>query len=71
VATTQIAAGTAVVMSVKAGGGLFWQRLGMTIFYNPWSLMTANEMFWVAEERIAFSCPRPTAVNILTGLPTS
>jgi hypothetical protein len=70
-ATTQVAAGTAVVMSVKAGAGIYWQRLGMLIFFNPWSLMTSNEYFWVAEERIAYSCPRPAAVNIVTGLPTS
>ena len=69
--TTQVAAGTAVVMSVKAGAGIFWQRLGLLIFFNPWSLMTSNEYFWVAEERIAFSCPRPSAINIVTGLPTS
>jgi hypothetical protein len=70
-ATTQVAAGTAVVMSVKAGAGIYWQRLGLLIFFNPWSLMTSNEYFWVAEERIAYSCPRPAAVNIVTGLPTS
>lgn len=70
-ATTQVAAGTAVVMSVKAGAGIFWQRLGLLIFFNPWSLMSSNEYFWVAEQRIAYSCPRPAAVNIVTGLPTS
>lgn len=69
--TTQVAAGKAVVMSVKAGAGIFWQRLGLTIFYNPWSLMTSNEMFWLAEERVALSVPRPTAINLVTGLPTS
>jgi Phage capsid family len=71
VSTTQVAAGKAVVMSVKAGAGIFWQRLGLTIFYNPWSLMTSNEMFWLAEERIALSVPRPAAINLVTGLPTS
>jgi hypothetical protein len=69
--TTQIAAGTAVVMSVRAGAGIFWQRLGLLIFFNPWSLMTSNEYFWVAEERIALSVPRPSAINLVTGLPTS
>jgi hypothetical protein len=53
------------------GAGIFWQRLGLLIFFNTWSLMTSNEYFWVAEERIAFACPRPAAVNIVTGLPTS
>jgi hypothetical protein len=69
--TTQVAAGTAVVMSVKAGAGIFWRRLGLIIFFNPWSLLSSNEYFWVAEERIAYACPRPAAVNIVTGLPTS
>jgi hypothetical protein len=71
VVSTQVPAGTAVVMSAKAGAGIFWQRLGLLIFFNPWSLMTSNEYFWVAEERVALSVPRPTAINIVTGLPTS
>jgi HK97 family phage major capsid protein len=70
VTTTQVPAGTAVVMSVKAGAGIFWQRLGLLIFFNPWSLMQSNEYYWVAEERIAFACPRPAAINLVTGLPT-
>jgi hypothetical protein len=71
VTSTQIAAGTAVVMSVKAGAGIFWQRLGLLIFFNPWSLMQSNQYFWVAEERVALSVPRPSAINLVTGLPTS
>jgi Phage capsid family len=70
-ATTQVAAGKAVVMSVKAGAGIFWQRLGLTIFFNPYSLMSTNEYQWLAEERIGFACPRPAAINLVTGLPTS
>ena len=69
--TTQVPAGTAVVASIKAGAGIFWQRMGMTVFFNPWSLMTSNEYFWVAESRVAYSCPRPAALNLVTGLPTS
>jgi hypothetical protein len=71
VTTTQISAGSAVVMSVKAGAGIFWQRLGLLIFFNPWSLMSSNEYFWVAEERVALSVPRASAINLVTGLPTS
>ncbi len=70
-ATTQVAAGTAVVMSVKAGAGVFWQRLGLTILFDPYTLLTNNEMRWIAEERIAYACPRPSAINLVTGLPTS
>jgi hypothetical protein len=72
-ASTQVPAGSAIVMSVKAGAGIFWQRLGLRIFFNMWAedLWTTNEYQWLAEERIAYSCPRPSAVNIVTGLPTS
>jgi hypothetical protein len=58
-ATTQVAAGTAVVASVKAGAGIFWQRLGLLIFFNPWSLMSSNEYFWVCEERVAWCQSAP------------
>jgi hypothetical protein len=70
-ATTQVAAGTAVVMSVKAGAGIFWQRLGLLVLFDPYTLLTNNEYRWIAEERIAYACPRPAAVNLVTGLPTS
>ncbi|MGO9228551.1 MAG: phage major capsid protein [Bryobacteraceae bacterium] len=69
--STQIAAGTAVVMSVAAGAGIFWQRMGLVVMYNPWSAMSTNVYQWFAEERIAYSCPRPAALNIVTGLPTA
>jgi hypothetical protein len=70
-ATTQVAAGKAVVMSVKAGAGIFWQRLGLLIMFDPYSLLSTNAYRWIAEERVAFSCPRPAAINLVTGLPTS
>lgn len=70
-ATTQVAAGTAVVMSVKAGAAIAWQRLGLLIMFDPYTLLSTNEYRWVAEERIAFSSPRPSAINLVTGLPTS
>jgi HK97 family phage major capsid protein len=69
--TTQVAAGTAVVMSIRAGAAIVWRRLGLTVFFNPYSSMTSNIYTWIAEERIALSSPRPTAINIVTGLPTS
>jgi hypothetical protein len=69
--TTQVAAGTAIVASIKAGAGIFWQRLGLLIIFDPYTLLTTNAYRWVAEERIAYSCPRPAALNIVTGLPTS
>jgi Phage capsid family len=70
-ATTQVSAGTAVVASIKAGAGIFWQRLGLLIMFDPYTLLTNNEYRWIAEERVAFSSPRPAAINLVTGLPTS
>lgn len=71
--TTQCPAGTSIVMSVRAGGGIFWTRLGLLLQFNPWgdTEWTTNTFSWRAEERVALSVPRPTAVNIVTGLPTS
>lgn len=69
--STQVAAGTAVVMSVKAGAGIFWQRLGLLIMFDPYTLLSQNEYRWIAEERVAFASMRPSAINIVTGLPTS
>ncbi|BBY08172.1 phage major capsid protein [Mycobacterium noviomagense] len=72
-ATTQCPAGTAIVMSVKAGGGIFWTRLGILLQFNPWgdAEWTTNTFSWRVEERVALSVPRPSALNIVTGLPAS
>jgi HK97 family phage major capsid protein len=71
--TTQIPDGTAIVMSTKAGGAIYWQRLGMVVEFNQWSdTMWSNNLYsWRAEARIALSVNRPSAVNIVTGLPTT
>ncbi len=69
--STNVADGTFVLCSVKNGGGMVFQRMGMTIEYNMWAghLWTTNTAQWRAEERIAFAVQRPDAVNIITGLP--
>lgn len=69
--STQCPAGHSIVMSVRAGGGIFWTRLGLLLQFNPWgdTEWTTNTFSWRAEERVALSIPRPTAVNIVTGLP--
>lgn len=71
--STQVPAGTAVVASVKAGAGVFWQRLGLRLEFNMWAqdMWTQNLFSFRAEERIAFSVPRPTAINVVTGLPVA
>jgi hypothetical protein len=45
----------------------------MLLHWNPFGTneWTQNYSTWRAEERISLSVPRPWAVNIITGLPTS
>ena len=74
--TTQIAAGTAIVMSVAAGGAVGWIRMGLTVEFNPYGDGTGtgwatNTYSWRAEERISLSVPRPAAINVVTGLPVT
>jgi hypothetical protein len=76
VVTTQIAAGTAIVASIASGAGIFWTRLGLWITFDPYAgpsgtNFVTNTFTYRAEERVALSVPRPTALNIVTGLPTS
>jgi len=54
--STQCPAGTGVVLSVKAGAAVGFSH---------------NLYSWRAEERISLTTPRPSAINIVTGLPTS
>lgn len=71
--TTQCPAGTALAMGVKAGAAVGWVRMGMLLQWNPFGTeeWTKNFSTWRAEERISLSIPRPSAINIITGLPTS
>lgn len=71
--TTQVPKGTGIVMSVKAGGGMFWTRLGMRLEFNMWAseYWGSNAYGFRVEERVSLSVPRPAALNILTGLPGS
>jgi len=73
VETTQCPPGTAVVLSVRAGAALFYVRLGMLLQFNMFGDQEwqQNLFSWRVEERIALATPRPEAINILTGLPTS
>jgi hypothetical protein len=71
--TTQCPAGTAVVMSIRAGAAFGYTRMGLLLQYNPFgdAEWTQNYYTWRCEERIALTVPRPQAINIVTGLPTS
>ena len=70
---TLILAGMGIAMWVRAGGGVFWTRMGMLIQFNPWgdAEWSQNYFTWRCEERSSLTVPRPAALNIITGLPTS
>jgi HK97 family phage major capsid protein len=69
VQTTQIAAGTAVVMNTDLGAHLY-VRQGMTIQSTPYNAddWTHNITRFRIEERIALAVPRPSAIVKVTGL---
>jgi HK97 family phage major capsid protein len=69
--TTQQAAGTAAVLSVQSGAAVLYIREGLTTFVDPYSLASTNVTQYIAETRIALASPRPQAINLVTGLPTS
>lgn len=68
VQTTQIDDYTAVMLSIRNGGGVFWVRQNMFVLYDPYTLASTNEYRYVAEERVALSVPRPAAVNLISDL---
>ena len=61
-----------VVMSITAGAAFGYTPLGMLLQYNPWgdAEWSQNYYTWRCEARIALTVPRPSAINIVTGLPT-
>ena len=72
--STHIADGEAAVVSIKGGGGLVWIRAGLEMFYNPGYgdvLFQNNLVAWRVESRLSFNVPRPSAVCLVSNLPTS
>jgi hypothetical protein len=72
ITNTYIPAGTAIVMdSTRAVLG--WTRMGLTIDLNGYGSNEFDQNYCTfrAEERIAIGVQRPTALNIVTGLPTT
>jgi hypothetical protein len=73
ISTTHVPAGTAIVQNVSAGGGVVWHKTGLTLQTDNGLSGSnfANNAYSVrAEELISVSIPRPTSVNVITGLPT-
>lgn len=71
VQTTQQAAGTAAVLSVQSGAAVVYVREQMSTFFDPYSQAASNIYQYIAEMRIALATPRPGAINLISGLPTS
>ncbi len=71
VQTTQQAARTAAVLSVQSGAAVVYVREALTTFFDPYSQASSNVYRYIAETRLALASPRPGAVNLVSGLPTS
>jgi hypothetical protein len=71
VQTTQQAAGTAAVLSVNSGAAVVYVREALTTFFDPYSQAASNVYQYIAETRLALATPRPGAINLVSGLPTS
>ena len=71
VTTTQQADGTAAVLSVQNGAAVVYVREALVTFFDPYSQIANNIYQFVAETRIALAVPRPHAINLVSGLPTT
>lgn len=71
--TTQCPAGTAVALSVRAGAAFVYFKWGLMLQFNMYSdtAWENNLLQWRAEERFALATPRPEAISIIDGLPTT
>lgn len=69
--STQQAAGTAAVLSVQNGAAVNYVRNPLVTFYDPYSEAASNIYRFIAEIRFALATPRPGAINLVSGLPTS
>jgi hypothetical protein len=71
VQTTQQAAGSAAVLSVRSGAAVVYVREALTTFFDPYSQASSNVYQYISECRLALASPRPGATNLVSGLPTS
>jgi hypothetical protein len=71
VQTTMQAAGTAAVLSVQSGAAVVYVRETLTTFFDPYSQISENIYQFVAENRLCLAIPRPGAISLVSGLPTS
>ena len=63
--------GTCAMISVSAGACFVFVRESLRTFYDPYTESQNNIERWIAETRVALAAPRPGAINLISGLPTS
>ena len=71
--------GKALVLSIQGGAAFGWIRMKLELMYNPYGSTTGagadlwrtNQYSWRAEERVSLSVPRPSAICVVSNLPTS
>jgi hypothetical protein len=56
---------------VQSGAAVIYVREPWTTMFDPYSQLANNIYQYVGETRIALATPRPQAINLVTGLPTS
>jgi Phage capsid family len=71
VQSTQQTAGTAAMLSVQSGAAVIYLREALNVFFDPYSMASSNTYQYIAETRLALATPRPSAICLLSGLPTS
>ena len=71
VQTTQQAAGTAAVLSVQSGAAVVYIREALTTFFDPYSQAASTSTSSSLRTRLCLATPRPSAIYLVSGLPTS
>lgn len=71
VSTTQQAAGSAALLSVQSGAAVVYVRETLTTTFDPFSQAASNVYQFIGETRLALATPRPGAICLISGLPTS
>jgi hypothetical protein len=62
---------SAAILSVQSGAAVVYVREALTTFFDPYSHAASNIYQFISETRLALAIPRPSAINLVSGLPTS
>jgi hypothetical protein len=58
-------------LSVSSGAAVVYVRESLTTFFDPYGQAASNIYQFIAETRLALATPRPGAICLVSGLPTS